>query len=139
MSSCSLFALRSSVTYSPNLTGGALFLLMLVVQELAVEQSRAKPPTSTVAVTVCPPIPVVSTLMLEVPCPELIVPAETVQLNVGVTFALPPLTFAVNVRASSRFSSAVSGQETVTVGHCSARAGAASGCAEAGGATTDPV
>ena len=59
-------------------------------------QSRAKPPTSTVAVTVEPSDKsLVLTSIVEVPCPDSIDPAETVQLNVGVTFESPPRTSAV--------------------------------------------
>jgi len=36
-------------------------------------------------------VPVVSTTMIDVPWPELIVPAETVQWYVGWTFGSPPL------------------------------------------------
>src|SRR5205085_7765427 len=50
-----------------------------------------------------------------VPWPLLIVPAETVQLNVGVTFVSPPETFAVKVTGWPMVP--VSGQLTLTVGH----------------------
>src|SRR4051812_34636450 len=58
-------------------------------------QSGAVPPIITVAVTLLSfGRPVVSTVMLGVPCPDDIVPAESVQLYVSPS---PPLTFAVNV------------------------------------------
>src|SRR5919112_3017021 len=60
--------------------------------------------------------PVVSTVMDEVPWPLLMVPAETVQLKVGVTFGSPPETFAVNVTGVPGLTGS-DGQLTLTVGH----------------------
>jgi hypothetical protein len=116
------------------LTEGAAFLVTVIVQLSEVLHSRAKPPTSTVAVIVCPPVPVVSTLIVEVPCPEEIVPAETVQLKVGVTPESPPDTSAVYVGSAP--SSASAGQETRTTGQCEG-VGVGCGrvcCADDGGA-----
>src|SRR3712207_8833303 len=56
-----------------------------------------------------------------VPWPLLMVPAETVQLKVGVTFGSPPETVAVNVTGWPAV--AVSGQLTSTVGHAGRGAG----------------
>jgi hypothetical protein len=50
-----------------------------------------------------------------VPWPDEIVPAETVQLKVGVTAGSPPETFAVKVTGWPMVP--VSGQLTETVGH----------------------
>jgi hypothetical protein len=54
-------------------------------------------------------------MMTDVPCPELIEPAEIVQLNVGVTCGSPPLTVTTKVRTSP--TETESGQDTLTVGH----------------------
>src|SRR2546425_1118576 len=51
-----------------------------VEQDAVRPQLGSTPPTSTVAVTVWPPRPFVSTVIVEVPWPLVIVPAETVQL-----------------------------------------------------------
>ncbi len=51
-----------------------------------------------------------------VPWPLLMVPAETVQLKVGVTFGSPADTLAVNVMGVPGFTGS-DGQLTSTVGH----------------------
>jgi hypothetical protein len=58
----------------------------------------------------------VSTEIELVPWPLLMVPAETVQLKVGVTFGSPSETFAVNVIGVPGFNGS-DGQLTLTVGH----------------------
>src|ERR1043165_6395635 len=62
-----------------------------------------------------PGTPFVSTVVEDVPRPDETVPAETVQLKVGVTVGSPPETLAVKVAGVPAFT--VSGQLTVTVGH----------------------
>src|ERR1700754_1016829 len=117
-SSIAVFGFRSRVTYSPTFVAGTAFPETEVVHDCDVLPSRENPPTSTVAVTVIPPIPAVSTMMVGVPCPELIVPAETVQLNVGDTVSSPPFTLTVNVRSFP--ASTESGQVTLIIGQLAA-------------------
>jgi hypothetical protein len=83
-----------------------------VLHEAVLEQDGSSPPSSTVAVTVWPPVPVVSTVMEDVPWPLLMVPAETDQLY--VTF-MSPAPEAVKVIGAPCSTSA--GQLTEMVGH----------------------
>ena len=83
-----------------------------VVHEAVLEQDGSSPPSSTVAVTLWPPIPAVSTVIEDVPWPLLMVPAETVQLY--VTFMSPPME-AVKVIGAAWSTS--DGQLTEIVGH----------------------
>src|SRR3712207_5607856 len=109
-------ASKSSAALMPNssnLRGEALWTSD-VVALFEVEHERSKPPQSTVAVTACPPVLDVSTVMLDVPWPLVIVPAETVQWKVGVTFGSPPERLAVKVIGSP--ASTVSGPITLKVG-----------------------
>jgi hypothetical protein len=87
---------------------------MLVVQELVAEHDGSAPPTFTVAVT-WPLTPLVSTVIVEVPWPLLIVPDDTDQLKVGVIFAGPFATDAVNVIGCPASTS--DGQLTEIFGH----------------------
>src|SRR5258705_6814349 len=98
--------------YSSNFTGTGFSGLTDVLHEAVLEQEGSSPPSSTVAVTVWPPSPVVSTVMEDVPWPPLIVPAETDQLY--VTF-MSPAPEAVKVIAEPMSTSA--GQLTEIVGH----------------------
>ena len=83
-----------------------------MVHEAVLEQEGSSPPSSTVAVTLWPPIPAVSTVMEDVPWPLLIVPAETDQLY--VTF-MSPAPEALKVIGAPRSTS--DGQLTEIVGH----------------------
>ena len=58
------------------------------------------------------PVSVVSTTIVDVPWPDLIDPADTVQLKVAVISDGPPLTSAVNVRSAPACTE--SGHETFT-------------------------
>src|SRR4029077_3509188 len=98
--------------YSSNFRAGGFGAFTEVVHEAVREHDGSSPPSSTVAVTLWPPSPALSTVMEDVPWPLLIVPAETVQLY--VTFA-SPLTEAVKVIGAP--SSTSDGQLTDTVGH----------------------
>src|SRR5438093_24859 len=75
-----------------------------------------KPATSRVARTFCPERPVVSTVMLGVPWPLVILPAEMVQLRLGRMpgAGVPPLMLAVKVTGA--FSLPASGHVMLTVG-----------------------
>ena len=87
-----------------------------VVQEAVVPvQIGSAPPMLTVAVTLWPERPVVSTVIVEVPWPLLIVPAETDQLYVHVAPGAPPDTEAVYV--IGWLASTSVGQLTETTGH----------------------
>src|SRR5438045_2860564 len=66
-----------SSTLSQSFGGGAV---IDVLHDAVRVHDGSKPPRSTVAVIVCPPVPVVSTVILLVPCPLLMVPADTDQL-----------------------------------------------------------
>src|ERR1041385_4120341 len=101
--------------YSSNFRAGAAFGRTGVEQDAVRGQVGSTPPTSTVAVTVWPPRPFVSTVIEEVPWPLVIVPAETVQLYVGVTCGVPCVKFAVKVIELPSETS--DGQVTFTVGH----------------------
>src|SRR5205085_11638494 len=59
-------------------------------------QFNLNPSTARLAVMLWPESPVVSTVIEFVPCPLVIVPAETVQFKTGVMPGVPPLTVAVN-------------------------------------------
>ena len=83
-----------------------------MVHEAVLEQEGSSPPSSTVAVTLWPPIPAVSTVMEDVPWPLLIVPAETVQLYVTFMLSAPE---ALKVIGAPWSTSA--GQLTDTAGH----------------------
>jgi hypothetical protein len=105
--------------YSSIFLGGTSPCGIEVVHEADVVQLRLKPPTSTVAVTVeLAGRPVVSTVIELVPWPLEIVPAETVQLKVGVTSGEPLSMVAVKVIGLP--AGTVSGQETLTVGQARA-------------------
>jgi hypothetical protein len=66
--------------YSSNFVAGGFTPRTLVEHDAVLEQAGSSPPNSSVAVTVCPPNPSVFTVMLDVPWPLLIVPADTDQL-----------------------------------------------------------
>ena len=85
-----------------------------VVQEAVREQAGSTPPSSTVAVMVLPPTPLVSTVIDEVPWPPEIVPAETDQLYVRF---IEPESPTEAVKASGSPSLTSLGQLTDTVGH----------------------
>src|SRR5437764_9569795 len=78
-------------------------------------QELSKPPTAIVAVSCCPPIPVVSTLMTGVPCPSVIVPAVLVHMKVKCGSGPTPLISAVNITMLPACTTSV-GQRTVIVG-----------------------
>lgn len=86
--------------------------MMGVEHDAKFGQSLGRPPTSTVAVKVWPPNPVLSKVIDAVPCPAVIFPADTVQLKVSLAEP-PPDTFAEKV---SVVPMSESGQETTTVG-----------------------
>src|SRR5215207_2913114 len=91
------------------------------VQDINFGQDSGRPPTSTVAV-VKPVTPVVSTVMELVPCPLVIVPAETSQLYVSLASAGAFSMEAVKVAGSPCVT--VSGHETTILGHWRARGAA---------------
>src|SRR5258708_3046450 len=97
--------------YSSNFTAIGFSGLTCVLHEAVFAQDGSIPPSSTVAVTVWPPSPAVSTVMDDVPWPLLIVPVETVQLY--VTF-MSPAPEALKVIGAPSSTSA--GQLTDTVG-----------------------
>src|SRR5436190_18073072 len=98
--------------YSSNFTAGGFGGLTDVLHEAVLEQEGSSPPSSTVAVTVWPPSPAVSTVIDDVPWPLLMVPAETDQLYVTV---MPLETDALKVIGEPKSTS--DGQLTDTVGH----------------------
>jgi hypothetical protein len=81
LSSLAFSSLNLMSPYSSNLCGGGGGAVMLVEHEAVVPvQLGSTPPRLTVAVTVWPPRPVVSTVIVLVPWPLDIVPADTDQL-----------------------------------------------------------
>src|SRR5581483_6119675 len=97
--------------YSSNLRG---LLTIGIATEQVAGHGMPKPPMSKVARTVWPAKPVVSTVILGVPCPLVMRPAVMVQLKAGVMPGVPPLNSAVKVTGSP--SLVASGHETETLG-----------------------
>src|SRR5687767_13450663 len=101
--------------YSSNLLGvTTTSCLTETVQEAVREHIGSTPPSSTVAVIVLPPTPVVSTVIAEVPWPLEIVPAETDQLYVRL---IEPASPTEAVKVAGWPASTSLGQLTETVGH----------------------
>src|SRR4051794_21633470 len=94
LSSLAFSSLKRILPYSSNLRAIGFGGLTCVLQEFVVEHDGSAPPRLTVAVTVWLPSPAVSTVMLDVPWPLLIVPADTDQLKVGAKPSGPPVTEA---------------------------------------------
>src|SRR5687768_4216204 len=80
LSSLAFSSLKRMLPYSSNLRGSGGAGLTDVVQDAVFEHEGSAPPMLTVAVTACPPSPAVSTWIVEVPWPLVIVPADTDQL-----------------------------------------------------------
>ena len=80
LSSLAFSSLKRMLPYSSNLRGSGAGGLTEVLQEAVFEHEGSAPPMLTVAVTDCPPRPAVSTWMVEVPWPLVMVPADTDQL-----------------------------------------------------------
>jgi hypothetical protein len=76
-------------------------------------QYFGRPPTSTVAVKVCPANPDVSRVIVAVPWPPVIFPADTDQLKVSLADGSPPDRLAEKIGVEPM---PESGHETVTVG-----------------------
>src|SRR5215208_62796 len=89
-------SLRAMSGNSSNLRG-LIFGSGIETPHSAEQSSDPYPPIESEARTVCPARPLVSTLMVLVPCPSTIVPAETVHLYAGVIDGVPPLDRDVNV------------------------------------------
>ena len=73
------------------------------VHDSVLSHSGGIPSISTMAVTVCPAISLVSTVIAGVPCPLVIFPADTFHLYFRLQFGSPPATFALMVRGSPCF------------------------------------
>ena len=79
LSSRAFSSLNRMFPYVSNRVGG-VGLPIVVVHEAVCGHVAANPPTSTVAVMDCPPNPVVSTVIVLVPSPLVIRPADTVHV-----------------------------------------------------------